>query len=109
MTEELATQIEHDQLARPLHVVGLEVLKGKSKDQQSNVNPSNLRNSGEGTKTEVVAEERMRSLGRGQILVNCDFYQVRARNIGTGFQNDGNQRYRYLPPVRTQVRQQPLH
>jgi hypothetical protein len=109
MTENLAAQVEHHLLSRPLHEVGLQEFKNEGEDQQPKINPGNLRDALERPRIQPVPQARHRPRSRRQITVHRHFHQVGPQHVGKGLQNDGHKRNPHLPAVRTQVGQQPPH
>src|SRR5205814_5551164 len=63
VAEDLAAQIEHHFLTRPLHRVGLDELKHKGEEQQPDVQTSDLRNADQRSTAQAVSDERM-AIGR---------------------------------------------
>ena len=109
VAEDLRSQIEHHLLSHPLHDVGLGELEQEADQEQSNVDGRDLRDSHERLRTEETVEQGMGLRTIRKVLVDRNFRQVRAENVSTCLENDGDQRNDYLQPIRTQIRQQPLH
>ena len=109
MAKDLAAQIEHHLLPGPLHDVGLGELKQEAGQQQADVHPRDLRDTGQGARTEPAIQQRMRLGVAGEVLVDGNFGEVRPQNVGARLQHDRHQRHRDLPAIRVQIRQQALH
>ena len=107
---DLAAQIEHYLLARPLHQVGLREFKDKAEGEQRDVNHADLGNSGQRLRTQEAVEKGMpRARLVRQVLVDGDFGQIGADDVGSGLEHDRHQRDRDLQAIGLQVPQQPAH
>src|SRR6266576_5396227 len=109
VAENLAAQIEHDLLAGPLHVIGLQEFQHEGEDQQTKVNRGDLRHAAQGLRAEPIPQARRGSLGGGEVAVNGDFDQVGTENVSERLQDDRDNGDGYLPAVWTQVGKQPAH
>ena len=100
MTEDLAAQVEHDLLPRPLHVVGLREFQKEAEAEQEDVKRANLGNADQRAGTEPAVQQVMpAALGR-QILVNRNDGEQRTKDIGAGLEHNRHQRNGHLPLVR---------
>ena len=109
VAEDLAAQIEHHLLSGPLHDVGLGELEQEAEQQNADVDAGNLRDAGQRPGAEKAIEQGMGFGVVGKVLIDGDFRQVRAENVGAGLEHDRDQRNDHLHPVGTQVDQQALH
>src|SRR6266516_4291326 len=95
MTVNLHPEIEHDALSGELHHPGLQVLGRERRDEDGEIQPAKAIQPGE--------------LSGGDVAVDGDLDQVRLRQRGRRTRDDGNERDRDVPPVWTQIVQQPPH
>ena len=111
VAENLPAQIEHHLLPGPLHQVGLDELQRESEDENPDVEPANLRDAGQRSVAQPVANPGM----------ECEFgdfarYLSMAILVRNGpstsspdFRMIAAERHHHVPLVRTQIRKQPPH
>jgi hypothetical protein len=109
VAEDLAAQVEHDLLAGPLHVVGLQEFEDEGEEQQSEIDCRDLYDAGQGPWAEPIPEGRGCSLRRRQIAVNGDFYEIGADYVGNRLQDDRDDRNPDVHAIGAQVGEQPAH
>ena len=83
--------------------------KEEADQQQSNVDRRDLRDSHQRLRAEKTIEQGMGFGAISEVFVDRDFRQIGTENVGAGLENDGDQSDHHLPPVGTQIGQQPLH
>ena len=71
--------------------------------------PADLANAGKRLGTEPAIEEGMRTGRVRHVLVDGDFGQVGAEDVGARLQDDRDQRDHHLPGVGLQIAQQTAH
>ncbi len=109
VAEDLAAQVEHHLLSRPLHQVGLQEFQREGEKQQPNVEAADLPDTLKRRVTQVVGKPGVRIRRFRQVLVDGNLGEEWPQYVSHRLQNDGRQRHRHMPLVGTQIAQQPPH
>src|SRR5580765_1817379 len=98
VAEDLAAEIEHHFLSRPLHQVNLRVFQSKSDQQQHKIEEPQLRNADQRLGAEKGVQKCViAGAGGGEIFVDGGLGEEGAKHVTAGFQDDRDQRDYDLP------------
>jgi hypothetical protein len=109
--KDLRSHVEDRFLSHPLHQVGLRELEQEAQRKSGHVDQRDLGNAipGRLRRRQDPVQETACTGRLAQIPVDGDHGEVRAKDVHSGFEDDGNERDQRLPPEWPEVAQQPLH
>jgi hypothetical protein len=83
--------------------------RAESEDENPDVEPANLRDAGQWSVAQPVANPGMRVRRLRQVFIDGNLGEERAQHVQPRLQDDRRQRHHHVPLVRTQIRKQPPH